>query len=90
MWEARQVRKVRRTVIAKNQAIVLVLTMIAVVKWDEGIIFDNDGLVDLQQMALLKAKSDSQVCSFRCENFFNVALNIDISTLKNGLLYLSK
>ena len=53
-----------RTVIAKNQAIVLVLTMIAVVEWDERIVCDNDSLVDLQQMARSKRSLTRKFSSF--------------------------
>ena len=48
MGKARQLREMRRAVIAKNQSVVIALAVIAVVERDEGAIFDDHRFVDFQ------------------------------------------
>lgn len=48
MRKARQIREMRRTVIAKNQSVVIVLAVIAVIERDEGAVFDDHRFVDLR------------------------------------------
>jgi hypothetical protein len=76
----------RRAVIAENHLIVCILAVIAVIQWDQDVLYHHDCFVDFQQMTLLKAQMNSQVGPSWGQNFFGISLDIGITAPENGLL----
>lgn len=54
MRKARQIRKMRCAVITKHQAVLLILTVLAIIQMHEVLIVDDYSLMDFQQISLIK------------------------------------
>ena len=55
MWKARQIRKIQCTVITKQQAVLLILTVGAIIQMHEVLIVDDYRLMDFPQISLVKS-----------------------------------
>jgi len=54
MRKARQFRKMWSAVITKHQAILLILTVVAIIQMHEVLIVDDYSLMDFKQISLIK------------------------------------